>query len=147
MIKERFDRSDKQFDEVTEKMRATNPRFAELEHEARQPRLAMEGDVTPGTKIRKRTENAAVDQVMNGSKSSSVRVDLDPMCLTSFDDDSIELPAVPCGVDTLGDKGTEAPKPCLSPVEMRTLIATGSLLPAGTASTATRTIFPRPLCC
>ena len=44
IIKERFDRSDKQFDELTEKMRATNQRLAGLQHEDRQPRLAKEAD-------------------------------------------------------------------------------------------------------
>ena len=38
-------------------------------------------------------------------------------------------------------KGAEAPKLCLSPVEMRAPIAADGLLPAGTASTVIRTIF------
>ena len=43
--------------------------------------------------------------------------------------------------DALVDKGAAAPKPCLSPVERHTTAA-GGLLPAGTASTAMRTISP-----
>ena len=35
MFKERFDRSDKPFDELTENIRFTYQRFAGLEHEAR----------------------------------------------------------------------------------------------------------------
>ena len=98
-------------------------------------------DVTSDNKTRKRTEEAASDRVMCGD-SSSAQVDHDPICLTSFGDDSTEPPALPCcRDDALVDKGAEVPKPCLSPVETRTLTATGSLLPAGTASTATRTIF------
>ena len=67
------------------------------------------------------------------------------MYLTSFGDDSTEPPALPCcRDDALVDKGAKASKPCLSPVEMRTLTAVGDLLPARTASTATRTIFHQP---
>ena len=43
--------------------------------------------------------------------------------------------------NVLVDKGAATSKPSLSPVEMRTLIAAGDLLSAGTASTATRVIF------
>ena len=39
-----FDRSDKQFDEFTEKMRATNQRLTGLQHGAQQPRFATEAD-------------------------------------------------------------------------------------------------------
>ena len=67
------------------------------------------------------------------------------MCLTSFGEDSTGPPAVPCSRgDALVNKGTVAPKPCLSPVEMRTLTAVGSLLPAGTVSSATRAKFHQP---
>ena len=60
------------------------------------------------------------------------------MCLTSFGDDSTEHPALPCcRDDAMVGRGAEAPKPCLSPVEMLTLTPAGGLLPAGTASTAT----------
>ena len=65
MCKERFDRVDKnldkKLDELIEKMRETKQRLADLELEARQPRLVMEADVIPDTKIRKRTEDAAAD--------------------------------------------------------------------------------------
>ena len=37
-----------------------------------------------------------------------------------------------------------APKSCLSPLEMRSPTAAGGLLPAGMASTATRTTFDQP---
>ena len=82
-------------------------RLAGLEHEDRQPRLAMEADVKPDTKTRKRTENAAADRAKQGDKSSSARVDHDPMCLTSFGDDSTEPPALPCRKDALVDKGAD----------------------------------------
>ena len=47
LMKSQFDKSGKQLYELTEKMRATNQRFAGLKHKSRQPRLAMEADVTP----------------------------------------------------------------------------------------------------
>ena len=104
----------------------------------------MEADVKPDTKTRKRTEDAAADRAKHGDSSSAKKADPDPMCLTSFGDDCTEPPALPYRDDAIVDKGAAAPKPCLSPVEMRTLTAAGGLLPAGTASTATRTIFHQP---
>ena len=90
-------------------------------------------------------KDVAADRVISGD-SSSAQVDPDPMCLTSFGYDSTGPPALPCSRDdVLGDKGAAAPKPCFSPIEMRTLTAAGGVLPTGTASTAMRTIFPRPL--
>ena len=141
MIEELFDRSVRKLDELTEKIRATRQCSAGLVQDARQPRFATETDVPTDTKTRKRTEDAAADRVMIGDSSSAL-VDPDSMCLTSFGDDSPEPPILPCcRNDAIVDKGAAAPKPPLSPVEMRTLTATGGLFPAGTASTATRTIF------
>ena len=50
-----------QLDEIMEKTRKTNQRLAGLLHGAQHPRLAMEPDVKPDTKTRKRTEDAAAD--------------------------------------------------------------------------------------
>ena len=67
IIGERFDRSDKQFDDLTENMRVANQRSACLEHEAREPRLATEADIEPDTKACKRMEGAsAADRVKDG---------------------------------------------------------------------------------
>ena len=52
-----------------------------------------------------------------------------------------EPPTLPRRDDVLVDKGAAVPKPCLSPVEMRTLTAAGNLLPAGIASTVTRIVY------
>ena len=76
--------------------------------------------------------------------NSSVQVDPDPMCLTSFGDDSTRPLALPRRDDVLVDKGTAVPKSCLSPMEMSTLTAAGGLLPAGIASLVTRTNFHQP---
>ena len=104
----------------------------------------MEADVKSDTETRKRMEDFAAERVISGDNSSA-QVDTDPMCLTSFGDDSTRTPAQPCKKnDALVDNGAAAPKPCLSPTEMRTRTTAGNLLSAGTASTAMRTIFPRP---
>ena len=136
---------DKTFDEPTEKMRETRQRSAGLERDARQPRLAMVADVKPDAKTRKRMENVAADRVISGI-SSFAQVYPDPMCLTSFNDESTGPPAIPRSRDdALVDKGAATPKLCLLPMGMRTLTGTGRLLSVRTASTAVRTIFPRPL--
>ena len=104
----------------------------------------MEADVKPNTKTRKRTENAAADQAKHGDSSSAKRVDAGLTSSTSFGMIP-EPPTLPRRDDALVDKGAEAPKPCISPVKMRTLTAAGGLLPACTASTAMMTIFSRAL--
>ena len=147
MIKEIFDKSDRKLDELTEEMRATIFRLEGLLHGAQRPRLAMEADVKSDAKTRMRTEDVAGDRVIIGD-STSAQLDPDPMCLISFGDDSTGPLALPCSRDdALVDKGAATPKPCLSPVQMRTLTAAGGLLPAGTASTAMKTTFSRPRFC
>ena len=48
-------------------MRSTSQSVASLEHDARQPRLAMKADVPAGTKTRECTEGAATAvQAMHG---------------------------------------------------------------------------------
>ena len=101
----------------------------------------MEADVPADTKTRERTEGAAkAVQAMRGNSVSANRVDPDPMCSTSFGVKA-EPPALPWRDDVLVENGAAAPKLCLSPLEMRSPTAAGGLLPAGMASTATRTTF------
>ena len=106
----------------------------------------MEADVPSDTKARKRTEGAAAAvQAEHGDSCPANRIDPDPMCLTSFDDDSTGPPALPCSRDdALVGNGATPPKSCLSHLEVRTPSAAGGLLSAGTASTATRTTFDQP---
>ena len=139
-MKSHFDRQDEKLDGRMEKTKETRQRLADLEEDAWQPRLAMKADVKTDTKTCRRTEDAAADQVMNGESRSAKRVDAGPMSSTSFGMKA-EPPAL---LDALVDKGAAAPKLCLSPIETRTLTATGGLLLAGTASTATRTTFHQP---
>ena len=90
-----------------------------------------------------RAGDAAANRAKHGDNSSS---DQGPTRLTSFGDDSTVSLALSiiCRNEALVDKSAEAPKSCLSPVEMCTPTAAGGLLPAGTASTVMRTIFPPP---
>ena len=128
-----------------EEMRATEQRSASLEQDARQPRLAMKADVTIYTKTRKRTEGAAAAERVVREDNSSAEVDPNPICLASIGEDYTGPPAHPCTRDNaLVDNGAAAPKPCLSPVEMRTLTAAGGLLSASKASTATRIAYCQP---
>ena len=139
-MKSHFD----QLDELMEKAREKNQRLAGLEHAAWQPRLATGANVETNTKTCKRTKDAVADRVMNGDSSSARRVKTyGPTSSTSFGMEA-EPPASSMRGHALVDKGAAAPKPCLSPVEMRTLTAAGGLLPAGTASITTRTIFHQP---
>ena len=59
MFKERFDRWDRKLDEMAEDWRNMDQRLTRLEHDARQPRLAMEADGPADTTTHKRTEGAA----------------------------------------------------------------------------------------
>ena len=78
--------------------------------------------------------------------SSSAKVDYGPTSLTRFGMIAEPLAPEKSIGDALVDKDAEAPKLCLSPVEMRTPTATDGSLPIGIASTATRTNFsPSPL--
>ena len=129
------------------KEKTTDQRLANLEHDARQPRLATETNVPSYIKTRKCTKDAAADRVNHGDSCSAKKVDPDPMCITSFGEDSTEPPALPCRDDAVVNKGAAALKSCLSPVKIRTIIATGGLLPADAASTTTRTIFHQPPPC
>ena len=126
------------------KTREINQGLVGLKHEARPLRLAMEADVTPGTKTRERVEDAEADQAKNGNSYSSKRVDAGPTRSTSFGM-TVEPPTLLHRDDVLVDKGVEAPKPCSSPVEMSMRTVAGGLLPAGIASTVKRPIVSRPL--
>ena len=82
---------------------------------------------------------------MHGDSCSAYRVDPDPMCSTSLDDDCTESPAPSCsGENILVDNGAAVPKLCLPSLEMRSPTAAGGLLPTGKASIATRTTFNQP---
>ena len=121
MMKSHFDEMVKMmkshFDEMVKGTRETNQRLSSLEHDARQPRLAMKADGQADIKTRERTEGAATAvQAMHGDSCSANRVDPDPMCSTSFGDDCTG----PCSrQDALAGNGAAAPKSFLPSLEMR----------------------------
>ena len=129
------DVSGRRLDELSENLRSIDEHVASLEHDARQPRLAMVADVSADTKTRECTEGAAaVVQAMHGDSFSANRVGSDPEDSTRFGDDSTGPPTVPYSRDdALVSNGAVAAKPCLLPLEIRTKTA------PGTTSTATKT--------
>ena len=125
-----FDRGTSHFNyeifEDTEEKSKTNQRLAsDLQHDARQPRLATESDEETDTKTSKRTEGAAAENGKNGDISSAT-VDDGPTSLTRFGMIAEPLLMAPekCICDALVNEGAEAPKPHLSPVEVCMLSST-----------------------
>ena len=128
-----------------EEMILKSQRLASLEHNAQQPRLAMEADGPADTKTRECTEGAAkAVQAMYGDSFSASRVDPGPKTNSTSFGVKADPPALPCRDDVLIEKGAAAPKSCLSPLEMRTTSAAGGFLPTGKPSTATKTTFNQP---
>ena len=78
LLEEMFDRSDKQLDELTVRIIATNQRLAQPQN------LATEAGVISDMTTCKRTEGAEVDRAKHGDNSSA-RVNDDPTRLTSLD--------------------------------------------------------------
>ena len=115
---------DKAFDEPTENMRRASQCLTGLEQEARQPRLATEADVLADTKNHKRMEDAVADQAKHRDSCSAKRIQAGPTSSTSFGMKAEPL-TLPRRDDVLVDKDAAASKPCLSPVDMRTLTAAG----------------------
>ena len=128
-------------DELTEDLRKIDQRVASLEHDARQPRLAMEADVPADNKNHERTEGAATAvQAKHGDSCTAKRVQAGPTCSTNFGVKA-EPSALPCRDDVLVENGAAAPKSYFSSLEIRTPTAAGGLLPTKKNSTATRTTF------
>ena len=142
-----FDRLDKKLDENSEERIKIDQHVTRLEHEARQPRLAMEADgPADTTKTRGRTEGAATAvQAMRGDWFSARRIEPGPTTnLTSF---GVKAgpPALPCRDDSVVESGAAAFESCLSPMEMRPSTAAGGVAPTGKASTASETTSNEPL--
>ena len=99
-----------------------------LEHEARQPRLAMEGA-------------AIVVQAMRGdSCTTAQKVQDGPMTSITFGMEAVP-PDLPSRDDVLVEGGDAAPRSCLPSLEMRSPTAAGGLVPTGKTSTTTETNF------
>ena len=138
-----FDRWNRKLDEMT---RGISQRAASLEHDARQPRLAMEADGPANTKTRERTEGAdTAVQAMRGDSFSARRIELGPKSNSTSFGMKAEPPALPCRDDVVVESGDAAPKSWLPSLEMRTTTAAGGLLLTGKTSTATETTSNEPL--
>ena len=125
-------------------LRSLDQRLASLEYDARQLRPAMEANRPADTKTRERTEGTATAvQAMHGDSFSQRRVHDGPETSTCFGVKA-EPSALSCKDGVVVENGATAPKSCLSPLEMRTISATGGLLLTGTISTAMKTTFDHP---
>ena len=122
-----FDRWNRKLDEISDEMRAMDQHVTSLEQDARRPCLAMEADGPVNTKTRERMEGAATAvQAKRGDSCSADRVDPDPMCSTSSDDDCTGPPAPPCsGENALVDNRAAAAKSCLPFLQMHSPSAAG----------------------
>ena len=117
-----------------------------LEHEARQPRLAMEADGQANTKTRERTEGTATAvQAMRGDGFSARRVEPGPNTNSTSFGVKAEPSALPCRDDVVVESGNAASESCLPSLEMRSPTAAGGLVPTGEASTASETTSNEPL--
>ena len=117
-----------------------------LEHEARQPRLAMEADGPADTKTRERTEGAATAvQAMRGDGFSARRVKPGPNTNSTSFGEKPEPPALPCRDDVVVESGVAASESCHPSLEMRSSTAAGGLVPTGEAFTASETTSNEPL--
>ena len=97
-----------------------------LEHEARQPRLAMEADGPADTKARERTEGAATAvQAMRGDCFSTRRVEPGPNTNSTSFSVKAQPPALPCRDDVVVECGDAASESCLPSLEMRSPTAAG----------------------
>ena len=75
----------KAFKVIKKDLRRIDKRLVNLEHGARQPRLAMKADVPADDKTRERTEGAATAvQAMYGDSFSAIRVQVGPTTSTGF---------------------------------------------------------------
>ena len=132
-----FDRQENMLDEIIMKMtRGTSQHAAKLEHNARQPRIAMEADGPTHAKTRECTEGAATAvQAMRGDGFSARRVEPGPKTNPASVSMMAEPPLLPCRDHFLVENGDSSPKSCLSAVEMCKATPAGGLLHAGSAST------------
>ena len=116
-----------------------------LEHEARQPRLAMEADGPADIKTRERTEGAATAvQAMHEDGFSAHRVEPGPNTNSTSFGVKAEPLALSCRDDVV-ESGNAASESCLPSLEMRSSTAAGGLVPTGEASTASETTSNKPL--
>ena len=131
--------------EITDEKRSMDQHETSLEQDARQQRLALEGDGRANMKTCERTEGAATaEQAMRGDNFFARRVKPGPKTNSTSVGMMAEPPALPCRDGILVENGDVLPKSCLTFLEMRSPSAAGGLLPTGEAFSATRTILNKP---
>ena len=97
-------------DEISNEMRKIDQHVTRLEHEARQPRLAMEADGQASSKTRERTEGAATAvQAMRGDCFSARRVKPGPTTNSTSFGVKVEPPALPCRDNVVVESGPAHP--------------------------------------
>ena len=132
-----FDGCFDRWDRKLEKSRIrTSQREASLEHDARQPRLAMEADGPADTKTRERTEGTATAalQAMHGDSCTAQKVQDGPKTSTIFGVKA-EPPDLPCKEAVSVENGAASLKSCLSSSGMCSPTVAGDFLPTGEVST------------
>ena len=140
MMKEAFDRWDKQLDADETKKRLTR-----LEHGAQQPRLAIKADGQADTETRERMEDAAIAvQAMREDCFSARRVEPGLNTNSTSFGVKAEPPALPCRDDSVVECGAAAFESCLPSLEMRSSKAAGGLVPTSEVSTASETTLNEP---
>ena len=99
----------------------------------------------PETDTHKRMEATTAAERVISAGNYFAQVNTDPIRLIRYGEDQIGPPALPCLRDkVLVDNGAVAPKSCLSPADMCTSTASGSLIPNRPASKASRIISYQP---
>ena len=110
-----LDRWNRKLDEISDETRVMDQHVTSLEHDARQPRLAMEADGSANTKTRARTEGAATAvQALRGDGFSARRVEPGPNTSSTSFGVMAEPTVLPCRDDVVVESGDTALKSCLS---------------------------------
>ena len=146
LLKKREEMLEELHDDLKGGMRRLIVQYAaRLEHEARQPRLAMEADGQANTKTRERTEGAATAvQALHGGGFSARRFEPGPNTNSTSFGVKAGPPALPCRDDSVVECGAAAFESCLPSMEMRPSTAAGGLVPTGEASKASETTSNQP---
>ena len=145
-IDSHFDRLDKKVDEISAEVRKMDQHVTRLEHDAQQPRLAMEADgPADTTKTRERTEGAATAvRAMRGDCFSAPRVEPGLTTNSASFGGKAKPPALPCRDDSVVECGAAAFESCLPSMEMRPSTAAGGLVPTDDAFKASETTLNEP---
>ena len=105
----------------------------------------MVADGQADMKTRECTEGVAkAVQAMHGDSVSASRIDPGPKTNSTSFGAKTRPPVLPCRDDVVVENGAAAPESCPLPLKMRTMTATGGLLPTGKTCTAAKTIFNQP---